>query len=71
VVFSRKNGQRRILGLVTDEPKLSAGQMIHTYDDRFRIEVFFKDSKQLLGLGQYQNASLEAAVTHLHYATGV
>jgi hypothetical protein len=45
--------------------------MIHTYDDRFRIEVFFKDSKQLLGLGQYQNASLEAAVTHLHYATGV
>jgi len=65
-VFSRKNCERRILGLVTDDPKLSAGQMILSYDDRFRIEVFFKDSKQLLGLGQYQNASLEAAVTHLH-----
>ena len=40
--------------------------MIRTYDDRWSIEVFFKDSKQLLGLGQYQNVSYEAAVTHLH-----
>jgi len=66
VVFSRKNGERKVLGLVTDDPKLSARQMIHTYDDRWSIEVFFKDSKQLLGLGQYQNGSYEAAVTHLH-----
>ena len=51
---------------VTDDPKLSAGQMIRTYDDRWSIEVFFKDGKQLLGLGQYQNVSFEAAVTHLH-----
>ena len=35
-------------------------------DDRWSIEVFFKDAEQLLGLGQYQNVSLEAAVTHLH-----
>ena len=41
---------------------------IHTYDDRWSIEVFFKDAKQLLGLGQYQNGSYEAAVTHLHLA---
>jgi len=66
VVFSRKKGERRILGLATDDPKLSARQMIHTYDDRWSIEVFFKDGKQLLGLGQYQNVSYEAAVTHLH-----
>lgn len=66
VVFSRKKGERRILGLVTDDPKLSARQMIHAYDDRWSIEVFFKDGKQLLGLGQYQNGSYEAAVTHLH-----
>jgi len=62
----RKKGERRILGLVTDDPKLSARQMIRTYDNRWSIEVFFKDSKQLLGLGQYQNVSYEAAVTHLH-----
>ena len=55
-----------MLGLVTDDPKLSASQMIDTYSDRWSIEVFFKDSKQLLGLGQYQNLSYEAVVTHLH-----
>jgi hypothetical protein len=66
VIFSRRKTDPRILGLVTDEPKLSASQMIRTYDDRWSIEVFFKDSKQLLGLGQYQNVSYEAAVTHLH-----
>ena len=66
VVFSRKNGEPKALGLVTDDPKLSPRQMIQAYDDRWSIEVFFKDSKQLLGLGQYQNVSYEAAVTHLH-----
>jgi len=30
------------------------------------IEVFNKDAKQLLGLGQYQNLPKEAAVIHLH-----
>jgi SRSO17 transposase len=66
VVFSRKKADPKILGLVTDDPKLSACQIIQTYDDRWSIEVFFKDTKQLLGLGQYQNVSVEAAVTHLH-----
>jgi hypothetical protein len=66
VIFSRKKTDPRILGLVTDDPKLSANQMIRTYDNRWSIEVFFKDTKQLLGLGQYQNVSIEAAVTHLH-----
>jgi len=66
VAFSRKKGERRILGLVTDDPKLSARQMIYAYNDRFSIELFFKDGKQLLGLGQYQNGSYQAAVTHLH-----
>jgi hypothetical protein len=66
VVFSRKKAEPWILGLVTDESAVSACQIIHTYNDRWNIEVFFKDGKQLLGLGQYQNVSLEAAVTHLH-----
>lgn len=63
VIFSRKNSDLRTLGLVTDDPKLSACQIIRTYDGRWSIEVFFKNTKQLLGLGQYQNVSLEAAVT--------
>ena len=66
VIFSRKNNDSKVLGIVTDDPKLSARQIMQAYDGRWPIEVFFKDSKQLLGLGQYQNVSYEAAVTHLH-----
>jgi len=66
VAFSRKNREKKGLGVVSDDPKMSAGQMIRRYDERWRIEVFFKDGKQLPGLGQYQNVSMEAAVTHLH-----
>jgi SRSO17 transposase len=66
VVFSRKGHDRKILGIVTDAPELAAAGMIRAYNERWSIEVFFKDAKQLLGLGQYQNGSYRAAVTHLH-----
>jgi len=66
VIFSRKGAARKILGLVTDAPELSAAGLIPTYEIRWTVELFFKDSKQLLGLGQYQNRSYGAAVTHLH-----
>lgn len=66
VIFSRKNHDSKVLGIVTDDPQLSARQIMQAYDGRWPIEVFFKDTKQLLGLGQYQNVSYEAAVTHLH-----
>jgi hypothetical protein len=33
---------------------------------QWAVEQFFKDCQQLLGLGQYQNRSYGAAVTHLH-----
>jgi SRSO17 transposase len=66
VVFSRKDGERKILGIVTDDPDLSAAQIVEAYTHRWGIEVFFKDVKQHLGFGQYQNGSLGAAVTHLH-----
>jgi hypothetical protein len=66
VVFSRKGREQRVLGLVTDEPTLSAAGLIQTYEKRWAIEQFWKDAKQLLGLGQYQNRPYRAAVTHLH-----
>ena len=66
VVYSRKNGEKGILVLVTDDPELTPKQIIAAYDQRWNIEVFFKDAKQLLGLGQYQNGSYRAAVNHLH-----
>lgn len=66
VVFSRKDRGKGILGIVTDDPELSMVGIIKAYNERWSIEVFFKDAKQLLGLGQYQNGSYRAAVTHLH-----
>jgi SRSO17 transposase len=66
VVFSRKGTAQKILGLVTDDPKLPAADIIRTYDKRWTIEQWLKDVKQLLGLGHYQNRPYWAAVTHLH-----
>jgi SRSO17 transposase len=66
VVFSRKGSARKILGLVTDDSELLAAELIQTYEIRWTVEQFFKDCKQLLGLGHYQNRSYGAAVTHLH-----
>jgi len=66
VIFSRKNRDPNILGIVTDDPSLTPAKIIKAYDARWSIEVFFKDTKQLLGLGQYQNRSYQAAVIHLH-----
>lgn len=66
VVFSRKGHDPGILGIVTDDRRLTACGMVCAYSERWGIEVFFKDAKQLLGLGQYQNGSYAAAVTHLH-----
>jgi SRSO17 transposase len=66
VVFSRKGTARKVLGLVTDDPELSAAGLIQTYDKRWTIEQWLKDLKQLLGLGHYQNRPYRAAVTHLH-----
>jgi hypothetical protein len=66
VVFSRKGTAKKILGLVTDAPQLSAADVIRTYEKRWTVEPWLKDVKQWLGLGHYQNRSYWAAVTHLH-----
>jgi hypothetical protein len=66
VVFSRKGTFKKILGLVIDDPELSAAGLIQVYDRRREIEQWLKDAKQLLGLGQYQNRPYRAAVIHLH-----
>jgi hypothetical protein len=65
VVFSRTGTARKILGLVSDTPALSATGLMRTYEKRWAVEPFFKDRQQRLGLGPYQNRPSGAAVTHL------
>ena len=37
-----------------------------TYANHWAVKQFCKDGKPLLGLGEYQNRTSPAAVTHLH-----
>ena len=69
VILSRKGKDKNILAIVTDDDTLTGCQIVKAYANRWKIELFFKDTKQLLGLGQYQNLSLKAAVTHLSACT--
>jgi hypothetical protein len=66
VVFARTGTAKKSLGLVTDDPKCSAANVIRTYETRWTIEPWVKNTKPLLGLGQYQQRSYWAAVTHVH-----
>jgi len=55
-----KNGKWRVF-LCTDT-KLSFIRMIEIYQTRWTIEVFFKESKQLLGLGKCQSNYFDAQI---------
>src|SRR5882724_11574891 len=54
-VFSRTGTAKKILGLVTDSPELSATDVIRTYETRGTIEPWLKDVKPWLGLAHYQH----------------
>jgi hypothetical protein len=66
VVFSCKGAARKVLGLVTDAPEVSAAGLIQADDRRWAIEHWLKDTKPLRGLGHDQNRPDRAAVIHRH-----
>jgi len=69
VVFSRRKKFEKALPIVTNDRTMSRQQIIQTYAIRFLIELFFKDAKSGLGLGEYQTTKLTGAVKHLHLVT--
>jgi SRSO17 transposase len=54
LVFSRRPHESCWIALATDETRWSAKTVLSHYLVRWGIEVFFKMSKQYLGLGDYQ-----------------
>jgi hypothetical protein len=54
LVFSRKGRVQKRLGLMTDDPELSAAGLMQTDDIRWAVELFFKDCQPRLGLGHDQ-----------------
>lgn len=63
--FSRqgKNGKWKVL--MTTDTNLSFIQMMKIYQIRWTIEVFFKEAKQLLGLGRCQSNDFDAQIADL------
>ncbi|MCK5209470.1 MAG: transposase, partial [Cyclobacteriaceae bacterium] len=63
--FSRqgKNGKWKVL--MTTNTNLSFIQMIKIYQIRWTIEVFFKEAKQLLGLGRCQSNDFDAQIADM------
>lgn len=60
--FSRqgKNGKWRVF--VTTDTEITFIRMIETYQIRWTVEVFFKEAKQLLGLGKCQSNDFDAQI---------
>jgi len=63
--FSRqgKNGKWKVF--MTTNTGLSFIEMIEIYQIRWTIEVFFKESKQLLGLGKCQSNDFDAQIADI------
>ena len=63
--FSRKgtNGKWRVF--ITTDTELSFIKMIEIYQIRWTIEVFFKESKQLLGLGKCQSNDFDSQIADI------
>jgi predicted nucleic acid-binding Zn finger protein len=63
--FSRKgnNGKWRVF--ITTDTGLSFIRMIEIYQIRWTIEVFFKEGKQLLGLGRCQSNDFDAQIADI------
>jgi len=66
VVYSTKKRQRKLLTIVSDDVTLSLKQIVRIYSYRWSIEVFFKNGKQNLVLGEYQTENYDGVVRHLH-----
>ena len=60
IVCTRSLSHRTVKTIFTTNTALSVESILTAYSKRWSIEVFFKMSKQYLGLKAYQNRNLEA-----------
>lgn len=60
--FSRQGKRGKWKTILTTDMSISFAKMIETYQIRWTIEVFFKESKQLLNLGSCQSNDFDAHI---------
>ena len=65
-IASRVAKEKKVLPIISSHLDWSPKQILQAHRRRWSIELFFKETKQHLGLGEYQNLSYESAVKHLH-----
>lgn len=63
--FSRKGKRGDWKTFLTTDMKLNFGEMIKIYQIRWTIEIFFKEAKQLLGLGRSQSNDFDAQIASI------
>ena len=71
LVLSRKKDpkteeEKKIVPLVTNRIDWDESTILSKYFMRHHIEGFYRDSKQVLGLGKYMVRNLDGVVRHLH-----
>lgn len=66
LVFSRRAKEKSWIAMATNETRWGALRVLRHYLDRWPIEVLFKESKQYLGLGDYQMLRYRGVVNYLH-----
>ena len=66
LAFSQRVGEKSWIIVATNNLKWRAKKCIEHYKNRWGIEVFFKMSKQHLGLGDYQFLRYRAVERYLH-----
>jgi hypothetical protein len=68
MVLSKRPGERwkTTVAIVTNETGLDARAIVSIYEQRWNIEVLFKELEVDLGLGDYQVLSEEGILKHLH-----
>jgi len=66
LVFSRRPKEKSWIAMATNATRWSAQRVLSHYLDRWPIEVLFKESKQYLGLGDYQVMRYRGIERYLH-----
>jgi SRSO17 transposase len=66
LVFSRRAREKSWIAMATNETRWGARRVLSHYLNRWPIELLFKESKQYLGLGDYQLLRYRGIVRYLH-----
>ena len=67
VLLKTRKNSRKFKALVTNDLNCPGEDVIKYYKRRWDIEVFYRDCKQHLGMGDYQVRGLGPVVIHLQF----